>query len=206
MTSNLLERDPAQEHSVAAPTRHLESEAHSPTPLSQARTAPQAGWSIMTWATVCVLLIAAFGGGWWVANNRATDHERMTLPASDLVLQTDSVVVTTEPIVFRDIQRYVEAVGTLNGFEEITLSSKQEGRVLRVYHDLSSVVKPGELLLELDPTDAKLAYDQANRNVQTELAKWGFKSVPNESEDLQQLPTVVSARLRFELCNHACNA
>lgn len=199
MTSNLLERDPAVEPTVITPNKQLDKQPHPPTAPTAPKPSTRAGWSLMSLATVGTLLIASFGGGWWFANNQASQHERMSLPESDLVLKDDSIVVTTEPIVFRDVQRYVEAVGTLNGFEEITLSSKQEGRVLRVHHDLSSVVKPGELLLELDPTDAKLAYDQANRNVQTELAKWGFKSVPDESEDLQQLPTVVSARLRFEL-------
>ncbi len=199
MTSNLLERDPAVDTTVVTPAKQMDKQPHSPTASSFPTPTTQAGWSIMTWVTICILLVAAFGGGWWFANNQANHHERMSLPKSDLVLKNDAIVVTTEPIVYRDVQRYVEAVGTLNGFEEITLSSKQEGRVLRIHHDLSSIVKPGELLLELDPTDAKLAYDQANRNVQTELAKWGFKSVPDESEDLQQLPTVVSARLRFEL-------
>ena len=199
MTSNLLERDPAVETTVVTPNKHLDKQPHPPTAPSAPKPTNRAGWSLMSLATVATMLIAAFGGGWWFANNQASQHERMSLPESDLVLKDDSIVVTTEPIIYRDVQRYVEAVGTLNGFEEITLSSKQEGRVLRIHHDLSSVVKPGELLLELDPTDAKLAYDQANRSVQTELAKWGFKSVPGESEDLQQLPTVVSARLRFEL-------
>ena len=199
MTSNLLERDPAVETTVVTPTKQLDKQPHSPTVPSDSKPTAQTRWSVMNWATVGTLLVAAFGGGWWVANNQANQHERMSLPDSDLVLKSDAIVVTTDPVVYRDVQRYVEAVGTLNGFEEITLSSKQEGRVLRVHHDLSSVVKPGELLLELDPTDAKLAYDQANRNVQTELAKWGFKSVPSETDDLQQLPTVVSARLRFEL-------
>ena len=115
------------------------------------------------------------------------------------------MVVTASPVSHRIVQRYVEAVGTLHGFEEVTLSSKQEGRVLRVHHDLASIVQPGEPLLELDPTDAKLACDQAERNVQTELAKWGFSKVPSESEDLSKLPTVVSARLRFEQAQSRLN-
>ena len=199
MTSNLLERGPALEQSVATPTKYLEPHPHSLSPQVPAKQSSKAGWSVLTWATVVTSIVASFGVGWWVANNQASDHERMSLPEPDLELKSDSIVVTTEPIVYRDVQRYIEAVGTLNGFEEITLSSKQEGRVVGIHHDLSSVVKPGELLLELDPIDAKLAYDQVNRNLQTELAKWGFKSVPDESEDLQQLPTVVSARLRFDL-------
>ena len=141
----------------------------------------------------------AFGLGWWMATKVAHQRDRITLPASTHANNEDHVVVTVTPIERRAVQRFVESVGTLHGFEEVTLSSKQEGRVLKIYHDLSSVVQPGERLLELDPTDAKLAYDQAERSVQTELAKWGFLKVPAESDDLRILPSVVSARLRFEL-------
>ena len=145
------------------------------------------------------ILSIAFGLGWWLAAKRSHQRDRITLPASIHTKNQDEVVVTATPVARRAVQRFVEAVGTLHGFEEVTLSAKQEGRVLKIYHDLSSVVQPGERLLELDPTDAKLAYDQAERSVQTELAKGGFPKVPAEPDDLRNLPTVVSARLRFEL-------
>ncbi len=151
------------------------------------------------WFAALILLAFAFGLGWWTANRRAQQSDRLTLSASSKEGSKDAVVVTVSHIEPRVVQRYVGAVGTLHGFEEVTLSSKQEGRVLKIYHDLSSVVQPGERLLELDHTDAKLAYEQAERNVQTELAKGGFLRVPAESDDLSSLPMVVSARLRFEL-------
>lgn len=154
--------------------------------------------TFVRWIVGIVILTLAFGLGWRMANNRTHDLDRLTLPESSSNSSRNQVVVTVSPIERRMIQRYVEAVGTLHGFEEVTLSSKQEGRVQKIYQDLSSVVQPGERLLELDPTDAKLAYDQAERNVQTELAKGGFSKVPAESDDLSKLPSVVSARLRYE--------
>ncbi len=119
--------------------------------------------------------------------------------------QHASVFVTSEPITIRALQRTVSAVGTLHGFEEVAVSSKVEGRVVRIHHDLSNFVRPGELLLELDATDAKLTVDQSERSVQTELARWGFDSVPSPTEDLSRLPPVVSARLRFELATSRLN-
>ncbi len=111
----------------------------------------------------------------------------------------DALPVTVAPVGYQTVERSVRAVGTLHGYEEIALSSKVEGRVTKIYYDLSSRVKPGDLLIEVDKTDASLAVAQAERNLQAELAKWGFDSVPEENEDLSTLPTVVSARVRYEL-------
>jgi membrane fusion protein (multidrug efflux system) len=111
----------------------------------------------------------------------------------------EGMVVTAEPVHLMTLQRSVEAVGNLHGFEEISISSKLDGQVERVNHDVGSVVLPGEVLLELDATDAMLALEQAERSLQTELAKWGFKKVPEENEDIDELPLVASARLRYEL-------
>lgn len=123
----------------------------------------------------------------------------MQLPPSSSIRPKDAIVVTAEPIALRSVRRSVEAVGTLHGYEELTLSAKTDGRVAKIHHDLASLVKPSDLLLEIDPTDAQLAVQQAERTVQAELAKWGFAKVPGDKEDLSILPTVVSARLKYEL-------
>ncbi len=44
-----------------------------------------------------------------------------------------------------------------------------------------------------------MAVDQAQRALNAELAKWGFSQIPGEQDDLSNLPTVVSAKLRHQL-------
>lgn len=111
----------------------------------------------------------------------------------------DRLVVTVSPVFTREIERTIQAVGTLNGFEELTISSKLEGTVVRIFHDLSSLVKPGDVLLELDTRDALLAVRQSEMSLQAELSKWGFQTVPEQEVDVSKLPTVVTAKLRWEL-------
>jgi RND family efflux transporter MFP subunit len=146
-----------------------------------------------------MLVVVAFGTGWWMAITKSSQEDRIQLPASSAKDFEGALPVTAEPVGYRSVQRTVEAVGTLHGYEEVSLSAKVEGRVTKIHYDLSSRVKPGELLIEIDTTDAKLAVAQAERNLQAELAKSGFTAVPSEDEDLSNLPTVVSARLKYEL-------
>lgn len=198
MPSNLIEREFSKQLSQVHAPELLESDV-DPLPNGNTRPAAKTRLSWLRLGLLCIGLFGSFALGWWLATHQSQQHERISLPPSDMIIDSDKFIVTSTSVRYRPVERLVEAVGTLHAFEEVTLSAKQEGRVLKIHHDLSSVVKPGEILLELDPTDAKLAYDQAERAVQTELAKWGFKDVPTESEDLQKLPTVVSARLKAEL-------
>ena len=108
------------------------------------------------------------------------------------------VMVTVEPVAHRSVQRTVEALGTLYGFEEVSISARVEGRVSKVLHDVADQVKPGECLLEIDPTDYELDVQQADRGLQVELAKLGLKEPPDSKLDLARVPVVVKARTMME--------
>ncbi len=67
-----------------------------------------------------------------------------------------AVPVSTAPVEVRKVQRRVSVVGTLHGFERITITPKVEGRVQAIHFDVGDRVVPGTSLLELDPTDYQL--------------------------------------------------
>ena len=150
------------------------------------------------WIWLGTVAISFVAGKYFVFGHSA-DHGTIDLQAAaGTRIPEGGLVVTAGSAVSRPVDRKVQAVGTLNGFEEVVVSSKVEGRVLRIHHDLAATVKPGDLLLELDPIDAELAVQQAEKMLQTELTKWGFSEVPEVQADLTNLPSVVSARLRYE--------
>jgi RND family efflux transporter MFP subunit len=101
-------------------------------------------------------------------------------------------------VAHRFVQRTVEAVGTLHGFEEVAISAKVEGRVRRLLRDVADRVKPGELLLEIDPTDYELAVRQADKALHVELAKLGSQELPEPGFDVTKVPSVLQARARME--------
>lgn len=84
------------------------------------------------------------------------------------------VPVTVTPLQTVAIERTVPMVGTLKGWEEVTVGTRKTGRVIRFLHDMGDRIKPGEPLVELDPVDADLAILQAESTYLGELTKLGI--------------------------------
>jgi membrane fusion protein, multidrug efflux system len=90
--------------------------------------------------------------------------------------------VTVSPLEHRPVERTVEVVGTLRGWEQVTLGTKRAGRVVKVYHDIGDRIQPGEPLIELDTVDARLGVQQAESKYLGELVKLGITK--QQAEDL----------------------
>jgi multidrug efflux pump subunit AcrA (membrane-fusion protein) len=84
------------------------------------------------------------------------------------------VPVTVTPLERRTVERTVDVIGSLRGWEQVTVGSKKAGRVVRVLHDIGDKIKPGEPLVELDPVDARLGVEQAETKYLGELVKLGL--------------------------------
>jgi len=115
------------------------------------------------------------------------------------------VPVTLAEVESRSIERTVDAVGTLKGWDEVTVGAKKIGRVARVLHDIGDRVNPGDLLVEFEKNDAELALDQARKQLQAELAKVGVfapelpDSPPLEKDiKIYSLPTVIQAQVSVD--------
>lgn len=106
-----------------------------------------------------------------------------------------AVPVSIASVEVREVQRRVSVVGTLHGFEQITITPKVEGRVQSIHFDVGDRVAPGASLLELDPTDYQLAVEEAKQSLNQELSRLDLKQIPPENFDVEQLPSVESARL-----------
>lgn len=125
-------------------------------------------------------------------------------------------VITVGLVESRSVVRTVEMVGTLKGWEEVTIGAKRMGRVVKVLHDMGDLVKPGDVLVQLDPVDAKLAIQQAESKYLAELVKLGITRESAETffakfgvteqilrgdeadKLILQVPTIVQARVQFE--------
>jgi RND family efflux transporter MFP subunit len=139
------------------------------------------------WTVGLVIAGAAVGGGLLlVGRHGGAAQAPVERPAV-------TVAVTLAPVTPRAVQRTVAVVGSLYGRDEIAILPKVDGRVIRIYHDVGDTIRPGEVLLELDPTDYELAAAEARRALELELAKLGLKELPGEAYDVSRLPMVVRA-------------
>ena len=96
--------------------------------------------------TAFLLARLAFGSGWWAANNRHDQRDKDPLPTQDdgsMERNSSNVMVTVEPATHRSVQRTVEALGTLHGFEEVSISARVEGRIRKILHDVSDQRQTG---------------------------------------------------------------
>lgn len=107
--------------------------------------------------------------------------------------------VQVQPERFR---RRVEIVGTLAGEQEVALSSEVAGRVEAVRADLGDRVSKGQVLMELDPTEFKLAVERQRAALQEVLAQLG---VPQEGDPLPE-PAQTSVVRRAAAEADAANA
>jgi multidrug efflux pump subunit AcrA (membrane-fusion protein) len=107
----------------------------------------------------------------------------------------EPVVVTVDPVTPRAIRRVVGATGSLWGWEEVPITPKVEGRVIRVHKFVGDVVKPGEVLVEIDPTDFQLAVNESQRALELELTKLGLNELPDGAFDVMKLPSIVRAQV-----------
>lgn len=151
------------------------------------------------------LLIAALlvpvvlGGVWLLAGSALRGSDRETLPPAPPVEgDPNAVRVTAAPVAIRPVQRTVEALGTFHGFEEVVISAKVEGRVRKISRKVADRVRPGDVLLEIDPTDYELAIRQAEKALQVELTKLGLAEPPGPGFDPATVPAVSMARAKME--------
>jgi multidrug efflux pump subunit AcrA (membrane-fusion protein) len=158
----------------------------------------------ISWALLGGALLAAAGCG-----NEAPESK------SAAVAQR-IVPVTVAQLEHRAVERTVEVIGTLRGWEQVTLGSKRSGRVIKVLHDIGDRIKPGEPLVELDSTDAKLQVQEAESKYLGALVKLGITRAQAQSfvkqyglseqlvhgaaatELIEKTPSVVEKRLARE--------
>jgi RND family efflux transporter MFP subunit len=91
------------------------------------------------------------------------------------------------------VQRTIELMGTLEGEQEVTVSSEVSGRVVAIHADLGDQVKQGQALVEIDPREFTLAVDRQQAALQQVLASLGLWKETDPIPDPAQTSVVRKA-------------
>jgi multidrug efflux pump subunit AcrA (membrane-fusion protein) len=138
------------------------------------------------WRAALVALSASAALGCAAKKNEAEEGPKSSAPKP--------VAVTVAPIERRTVERTVDVVGSLKGWEEVTVGAKRMGRVLKVLHDIGDRVKPGEPLVELYRIDDDAAVLHAEQSLIAQLEQVGLHEMPEAKFDRADVPVVDQAR------------
>ena len=139
---------------------------------------------------VCLLLLCASLAAYAGCSEKSPAAEGKSA-------ERKAVTVTVGPVTLRrDLTRSVDVVGNFQGLEEMIVTPKVGGRVLKINYDVQDVVHTGDILMEIDPIDYQLAVEEARRALTSELAKLNLSKVPEENFDLEGLFPKLPAWIR----------
>jgi membrane fusion protein (multidrug efflux system) len=93
----------------------------------------------------------------------------------------------------RELRRSVDVVGSLFAYDEVVVSSEVDGRAEKVLVDVGDQVKHGQTLVEILPTEFKLAADQQMAMLEQARAKLGLSGAELEISDPSQTAAVKKA-------------
>jgi membrane fusion protein (multidrug efflux system) len=104
-----------------------------------------------------------------------------------------AVPVKVYTVESRELRRTVDAVGSLFPYDEVVVSSEVDGRAVQVLVDVGDQVAKGQSLVEVLPTEFKLAADQQAALLEQARAKLGAIGGDGEIQDPTQAAAVKKA-------------
>ncbi|MFN3325751.1 MAG: efflux RND transporter periplasmic adaptor subunit [Bryobacteraceae bacterium] len=128
------------------------------------------------------LTLLALALGLWSGCGRQTPVEAKK--------ETGPVKVHVAPVVAREVQRFVDSVGTLYPFDEAIISAEIEGRVDRVSFDLGDFVSEGQEMVRISDEEQRYIVAQNEAQLRQSLERLGLKDEKDRVADIRETPEV----------------
>jgi RND family efflux transporter MFP subunit len=107
--------------------------------------------------------------------------------------------VTVVQVKEEQVRRAVDVVGTLAAFEQVSVSSEVEGKVVRILADLGDQVSEGQPLVELDREKLQYRLDQQKATLERALALYGVTNPNADLPAIESTPDVQKAAAELAL-------
>lgn len=152
-------REP-QLHSIQNAPRSAEaSELDRPGSVTHVKRSPDEEAPKQRWLLTVVGLAILAGGGYFLYPYAATLLGTHRPPPAAPPVRV--IPVVTAPVSRKDVRQYLNGLGTVTGYNTITIRSRVEGELRNVAFSEGQLVKEGDLLAEIDPRPFQVQLDQA---------------------------------------------
>jgi len=108
--------------------------------------------------------------------------------------KTRTPAVTTAPVTRRDIVIDAQANGVVEPINIIEVKSKASGLIRRMPVETGTLVKPGDLIVQVDARDVQNQYNQADADVKAAEAKIEVSSAQKRRSDEMFKARVITAQ------------
>jgi multidrug efflux system membrane fusion protein len=131
----------------------------------------------ITW----VLLVAVVAGGGYYGWSRYRAGQEAAAAAANAKKAPNPVRVSIAPVQKSDFPVYLTGLGTVQGFNTVTVRTRVDGQIDKVAFKEGQTVNQGDLLVEIDPRPYQASLDQAKaKKIQDEA------NLANANLDLQR--------------------
>jgi membrane fusion protein, multidrug efflux system len=131
------------------------------------------------------LLVGIYAVWHYAATPRASDGAGNNATASEAMALPIPVTVTTAQKA--DFPVYLNGLGTVQPFQTVTVRSRVDGQIIKVNFRQGSMVKQGDVLVEIDPRPYQATLDQALAKKSQDEA-----SLNNAKRDLERYSSLAS--------------
>jgi HlyD family secretion protein len=101
--------------------------------------------------------------------------------------------IQTAPVTRQDIVVDVEATGVVQPINAVEVRSKASGQIINMPVEAGSIVKPGDLLVQIDPRDVQYRHDQAFAALKAAEANLDVAKAQNERAEALAQQGVITA-------------
>src|SRR5712691_494587 len=125
------------------------------------------------WLWLLVIVVLASGGYYYYRSRALAESKAAPAPGGGRGASGGAVSVAIAPALKENVPYYLSGLGSVTPFNTVTIKSRVDGQLEKVYFKEGQFVREGDLLAEIDPRpfqvpleqmDGQLARDQAQLN------------------------------------------
>jgi multidrug efflux system membrane fusion protein len=113
------------------------------------------------WLVLLLLVATGIGAGWYFRSEWLPRISVLFVAAEAKPKEKRAVPVVTAKAASRDLNLYLNGLGTVTALKTVTIRSRVDGELINVPFDEGQNVEKGDLLAEIDPRPFEVQRDQA---------------------------------------------